>query len=317
MISPLKRYRLKSMCTQSDAARAARVSKSTYQSWERGSLSPATEKLEILAKEFRTTVQSLIDSVVPFDMNGLGGLCAERTYFGEVAIHFAGQGAPLLLSITNSAFNHAQKSMQTGCAFLIIPSLDNRTVFIRKDAIADLYFSSEACDDEGVPDVDYEHPVGIFPDIDFWERVGELNNASFNPAHLPKSAQCMSALLQPTLADFEQLIIVGRAEEKDRFRWLAAAKEQSERIFDLANKMTWQMGAVRRKVTLDQESDVLCPLMDLDGADRQEAAKHFISIAIDQQERIIYINPTIVDYISVPTHIYEAQNLQMLDELDV
>jgi len=61
-----------------------------------------------------------------------------------VAIHFRGAGKPLLLSISDGAFSRLHRDLQTDHAFVTVESLANQTAIIRTQAIADLYFSSEA-----------------------------------------------------------------------------------------------------------------------------------------------------------------------------
>lgn len=316
MKNPVKRARLKAICTQAEAAKAVKVSQSTYHRWESGSIPPPPEKLAKLAKLFGTTVSALKGAAIPFDMLGLENLSEDRTYYGEVAVHFQGPGAPLLLSITGAEFKRAITSIQTDSAFLNLASLDNRTVFIRRDAIADLYFSSDACETNGADGVAYEEPVGVYPDVDFWEQVGQLGDPFFDPADLPDAAKNLRALLQPTEADLETLLREGRVKEEHRATWLTAAEEVSNRIFGLARIMYWQMGSVRREAVLDEHSDVYGPLVMRDGASFDEAMGTPISVAVEQQTRVIQINPKALDYLSVPTHMYESQHLNALEELD-
>lgn len=310
----IKRARLKSMATQVEAAKAARVSQSTYQRWESGSLSPSAEKLEILAKLFHTTVSALKGEEAPLDWI-YSGQGEGHAYFGDVAVHFRGSGSHLLLNLTSSEFKRANMQVQTESAFLTVSSMDNRTVFIRKEAIADIYFSSEACQDSGPKGVQYDEPVEMRPQK-FWEHVDTyVQNDDF--AHVPEADKAFRTLLEPTDADFEEAVRNGRARKEDRDAWMAASEDLSARLCGLATKMYWQMGAIRREALLDEESDVLGPFMRLDGAPFDEVMGTPISVAVEEQHKIIHINPKALDYISVPSHKYDAQNLQMLDELDV
>lgn len=315
-MNPIKRARLKSVCTQGEAAKAAKVSQSTYHRWENDSLSPPPEKLAILAKLFGATVSALKGEAAHFDRIGLMGLDEDQTHFGEVAAHFLGSGAHLLLSITIAEFKHALKQMQTESAFLHISSMDNRTVFIRKEAIADIYFSGDGCDEEGPEGVRYEASVGRDHPQEFWEKVDTFVQTR-DSAQVPGADKEFRALLEPTDADFAEAVREGRAREDDRDVWMSASESLSARLCGLATKMFWQMGAIRREALLDDGSDVLSPFMRLDGATFEEAMGSPIVVAVDDQHKIIHINPKALDFISVPTHKYEAQNLQVLEELDV
>lgn len=315
-MNPIKRARLKASCTQAEAAKVAKVSQSTYHRWENESLSPSAEKLALLAKHFGTTVSALKGEAASFDRIGFMGLAEDQTHFGEVAAHFKGSGEPLLLSITIAECKRALKQMQSESAFLTIMSMDNQSVFIRREAIADIYFSSEALQVEGPEGDRYQATLGKDYPQEFWEKVDTyIQTGGF--AHVPEADKAFRALLEPSDADYAEAVREGRLKAEDRDFMLACDHAHSARLCGLATKMYWQMGAMRREALLDEESDVLSLFMLLDGAPLVEVMGTPVCVAVEQQHQIIYINPTALDYISIPTHKYEAQNLQMLDEMDV
>ena len=57
-------------------------------------------------------------------------------------------------------------------AFISVESLDNRIVFVRRAAITDVYFSSDAYDTYGPEE--YEGYLGVEPDDEFWKIVENL-----------------------------------------------------------------------------------------------------------------------------------------------
>jgi transcriptional regulator with XRE-family HTH domain len=117
------------------------------QRWESGSAPVPEEKLKKLAKVLETSPEALLGRHPPIEAR-LYDDSADKSlnYYGEVAIHFCGGGAPLLLSISEDAFGSLHHNLQLNPAFVTVKSLANQTVAIRTKAIADLYFSSEAYD---------------------------------------------------------------------------------------------------------------------------------------------------------------------------
>lgn len=70
--------------------------------------------------------------------------------------------------------------MQHNLAVVTVQSLANQTVIIRTQAISDLYFSSEACDDYGPEHDKYVEHIQIqMPDPRDWEIVEALSCDGF------------------------------------------------------------------------------------------------------------------------------------------
>ena len=61
-------------------------------------------------------------------------------YYGEIAVHFKGGGEPLVLSISEAARAKAYSELQDKRQFITLSDLGNRTVAIRREAIAEFYF---------------------------------------------------------------------------------------------------------------------------------------------------------------------------------
>jgi hypothetical protein len=79
----------------------------------------------------------------------------DRRYYGETGFHFSTRGA-LLLPISETIRSQLHHDLQGGDNFIIVTSLDNRTAFIRREAITDVFISSEAQDTHGHEE--YEDP---------------------------------------------------------------------------------------------------------------------------------------------------------------
>lgn len=94
-----------------------------------------------------------------------------------------------------------------------VEGLDNRMVFVRREAVSDVYFSSEAYDDYG-PEADrYQEPAGIFPDDDFWcvaEVFDELSD--FEGEFDPEVLAGAKAKLTLTDAELDGLIAARTGE---------------------------------------------------------------------------------------------------------
>jgi transcriptional regulator with XRE-family HTH domain len=173
-INRLKHFRVINAQTQTQAAKAAGVTQPTYQRWETGKAEIPKSHLARLAKHFKTTELELLgrhppkkaafyDDEAPLDLQ----------YYGECAVHFGGGGESLVLSISEAAHVQAYQELQSGKRFIVIKDLGNRTVAIRRKAISEFYFSSEACDTYGPDHDDYKLATPIqMPDIRDWHRRG-------------------------------------------------------------------------------------------------------------------------------------------------
>lgn len=300
--SPLKRVRLLAHMTQTNAAGELGVSQSTYQRWETGTLQIPEKKVAQISKLFGTSKAAILGTPQPFDLFGIDkSIGDDRTYYGEVAIHFKSGGTPLLLPITEAVHENLFSSLQQEEPFVKVESLDNRMVFVRRDAVSDIFFSSEAYDDYG-PEVDrYDKVLGIFPDDDFW-RVAEVFDYlsdvedEFDPVFLADA----KAKLTLTDAELEELIANGSVKPEDRQKVRAEVDERTEKFIARACNVTWQMGNCRR--------DVLAPdsrqLFERFGWLEEDSDAHEgpIFLITEGYHRTIVINPTALDYICIPAH---------------
>lgn len=312
----IKRIRLESGKTQAEVADTLGVSQSTYQRWESGAIPPSSETLEILANVFETTVPVLLGQVASFDMTGVMGRDKSHTYYGQAAIHFQGMGKPLLLPISQEDHERALASLQTEAAFLLICSLDNRAVFVRRDAIADIYFTSDAHGESGPDGMAYDPVVGVLPDFEFWQLVDELQSTGVEWDFPPDANQDWKSLLAPSSQDLEKLADEGVFSRDQLTQAFNEARAVSDQIFELATTMYWQMGGTNRQEHLGGDADIYSAFMHIEGASADEVMGTALSIDTDGWHRTININPKALDYISVPLHRFMDQALNGLEALD-
>jgi transcriptional regulator with XRE-family HTH domain len=97
MANKLKHFRVEAELTQAEAAKAVGISQPQYQRWESGQAEVPPAKLKKLASVFSTTETTLLGRHPQLAAAYYNQTAPENTqYYGEVAIHFAGGGEPLL-----------------------------------------------------------------------------------------------------------------------------------------------------------------------------------------------------------------------------
>lgn len=300
--SPLKRARLLAHMTQTNAASELGVSQSTYQRWETGALPIPEKKLGQISKLFGTSKAVILGTPQPFDFFGVDRSIGEdRTYYGEVAIHFKSEGRPLLLPISEAVHGSLFGSLQQDDPFVKFESLDNRLVFVRRDAVSDIYFSSEACDDYG-PEVErYDEVLGIFPDDDFW-RVAEAFDylSEVEDEFGPELLADAKSKLTLTDAELEELVANGSVNPEDRQKVRAEVTERTEKLIALACNVTWQMGGCRREVLAPANTELVQRFSWLE--EDPAVLESPIFLRTEGYHRTIVINPTALDYICIPAH---------------
>lgn len=300
--SPLKRARLLVRMTQMSAASELGVSQSTYQRWEAGTLQIPEKKLGQISKLFGTSKAAILGTPPPFDLFGIDrSIGDDQTYYGEVAIHFKSGGVPLLLPITEAVHESLFGILQQDESFVKVESLDNRMVFVRRDAVSDIYFSSEAYDDYG-PEVErYDEMLGIFPDDDFW-RIAEAFDylSEVEDEFTPELLADAKSKLTLTDAELEELVANGSVKPEDRQKVRAEVTERTEKFIALACNVTWQFGSCRREVPAPNNKELFERFGWLE--EDPEALKTPIFLRTEGYHRTIAINPSALDYICIPAH---------------
>lgn len=295
MKSRLKKLRLAAGMTQTGVADAMGISQPNYQRWESGSAQVPGGKLKKLARVLGTSADEILGRPAAFDRIGINREVGDdRKYYGEVAVHFT-DGNALLLPISELARDSLHYQFQGNSEFVVAESLDNRIVFIRRKAVADVYFSSDAYGDSGPG----EHPghLGIWPDDRFWHVVEHMDT----PEDLAEdfdAVEIRSVLRQ---------IGAGGARKGTRNPGTgggASSADSVERFFDRATNTYWQLmaGTLRREYVFDN----LVLFEAFSFLQEPGEAEGMIVLPTEGYHRSILIRTAAVAYISVPKHKFNA-----------
>jgi hypothetical protein len=264
-----------------------------------------------LAKALSVTTDAILGKPKPFDLFGISrDVPDDRTYFGEAAFHFAGSGAPILVPISEATRDSLLRQVENRRRFLFAESLDNRTLFVRLDAVGDMYFSSEAYDTFGPEPDAYDDHLGVRPDDAYWLLIEHVEcpeclGDSFTQEEIE------NVLGRIAWSDFvaDRLIASGQLAETDR----EDAKAEAEALVTRATCVTWQLTRGLRRVERPDEDSVLydafVQLRDFD-----EMIDGPIYFPAEGYHRSVFINPTAVDFIAVPTHRFKNGELGVLEE---
>lgn len=325
MALKLKQYRVKAGLTQTELARAVGVSQPNYQRWESGAALIPEDKLNKLSEALQVDRNTLTGRHPPIEAHFYDTSAGEDlNYYGEVTVHFRSGGKPLLLSISDGAFTRLHTDLQYNPAFVSVESLSNQTVIIRTQAIADLYFSSEAYDDFGPEHEVYEgYMVVQMPDPRDWEIVEALEYddedslAEFSPEDVTR----VSERIMITDDQYEQLVADGQIKQEDLENEKAINQQETNRIFELATQMKYQLSSGQQRTVGTMDARSLFEAFDLftEVDTASEIAENLIYLPIEGPHRIAFINPKALDYVVLPTHRFEQGrvevNAEILDEL--
>ncbi len=189
--------------------------------------------------------------------------------------------------------------LQGSDAFVEVTSLDNRTVFIRRKAVAGVFFSSEAYDDYGPDDYGDQH-LGIYPDDAFWKVVEHYDSREcLDGEFSDQEIEDVIAKISMTESDLDDLIANGsiQADERDKVR--EDAKETTDRFLTRARYVTWQLSGNRvRHVSVSENKALYETFSMLTLSDGDE----LVYVAPEGYHRSIFVSVATADYIAVPTH---------------
>jgi transcriptional regulator with XRE-family HTH domain len=313
----LKQLRLMAGMTQKVVAAKLKISQPTYQRWESGALIVPDGKRKVLAKLFEVGVDDLDEITKNFDYLGVDqSVTEDRRYYGEIAIHFIGNGPPILMPISLAERTRIFASIDSEADFFICRSLDNWTVVLRAESISDLYVSSDACDDFGPEAERYAIHLGVCPDPEFWEIV--------ESAEAPDCLEGIpEARIKEVLAGrefdegvFQQAIARGQASEADRDAIQADIAKQAPGMIERATMLTWQFSnGVGRKEYVGEDAELADLLMEFATLSAEDSK--LVEIAVEGWHRSICINANALDYIAFPSQrIERAAMKQRSKEID-
>lgn len=209
---------------------------------------------------------------------------------------------------------------QLRAAKYAVHRIAGQTVAIRTQAVADLYFSSEAYDDCG-PDGevfrDYPDHVSIqMPDPRDWEIVEALATNDELEDFDPADVQRVTGQIMITDEQFQKLVAEARIKPEDLEEERKKNQEETERIFALATRTTYQLSCGKRRSVYVNEPENLYnafyELIEFDGGDPDG----MIVLPAEGWHRTIFINKNALDYVMLPTHQFEAGRTEA-DALDL
>lgn len=299
MQNKLRKFRVLKEYTQKKLAAEIGISQSTYQRYEAGSLDIPDEKLSMLAKVLATSEQLLMGTHAPIKAAFYAPDSPEELqYYGEVVFHFIGGSPPLLLSISEEERKRLEMNLSEGAYFLDVESLSNQKVAVRRSAILDVYFSSEAYDDYGPEHGNYEIPVVRIPDPRDWEVIEAIFNDEDIDDYDPDVVMRIKEIL--TITDDESEV----SEE---------IMDARNTIFDLASTITVRFSnGVERKFGEYDEQAIFYAFNDVFNPGEADEDT-MIQFSPHGYHRFMFFNRSAVDYISVPTHWWENARIRAME----
>jgi transcriptional regulator with XRE-family HTH domain len=317
MANKLKHFRVIAGFTQMQIAKAVGVTQPTYQRWEAGSSEIPKDKLTQLSAFFGTDNTALLGQHAPMEAALYDDSAPDDLQiYGEVAIHFAGPGKSLLLTISEQVRSSIFSSIQADQKFIAIRDLGNRTVVVRRAAISDLYLSSEAYDDYGPEhhEPGYEHgtPHAV-PDARDWEIIECLAHDADTSDFADPDVDRVANAIMITDEQYQDLIAKKCIAPED----LDAEKKNNERlttqIFHMATHATYQFSSGLQRsvnVTFSNLYDAFSGLIE-HGFDDETS----VVLQTEGYHRAIFINLETVDYISIPSHLFDKSCIDVSAEM--
>ncbi|WP_088677217.1 helix-turn-helix transcriptional regulator [Rhizobium sp. R339] len=303
----LREHRLAAEMTQTEVAEAIKVTQPTYQRWEKGAQVPPA-KMKALAKLFNSTEDRLLGVNAPIVAAFYDDSApTEHQYYGEVSFHFAAGGRPLVLSISEEARVQFSRAMMGSSYFIPIRSLTNQLVAIRRDAIADIYFCSEAHDDYGPEHETYENPSNLqYPDNRDWEIIESIV-LDFGEADYDKKSleRLKRVIFGPPKEVIEQDLASGKVTQEQ----VDEVNKLVEKTLDEAERLSFRCvyqlsSGARRELSIESERKMYDAFSDIfDGKYIPEFGARYIQAV--PYHHYLFLNPAAVDFISVPTHRYQ------------
>jgi transcriptional regulator with XRE-family HTH domain len=324
MANRLKYHRVQNAKTQAEAARAAGVTQPTYQRWETGRAEVPKAALSKLAKYFRATPAELLGAHPPMEAAFYDDDAPlDLQYYGEIAVHFRSDCEPLVLSISEAARTSAYSQLHENRRFITFKDLGNRSVAIRREAISEFYFSSEAYDWYG-PEEEHENyklgtPVQM-PDTRDWEIMEaiclEESGASDRTSDYPEEqlGRIRKAVMI-TDEQWDKLVADGNVKLEELETEKTARAADTAEILALTHTVTIQLSNGKRR----QIGNFDCNLFECWEQFEDEYYPYgdsypgLIRLPYEGYHQTVFLNPDALDYLSFPTHKLEADRIESLD----
>ncbi len=309
--SPLHKCRLKAGMTQAQVADAMGVNLPNYQGWESVAANVPKGKVNQLAKVLQATKEEILGLPKRFDLMGIDeSIGDENKYYGEVAFHFGNNDGSLLLPISNAECERLHGLLQGDVFYITVESLDNRLLFIRRSALKDVFFSSEAYDDFGPES--YKDQLGIFPDDEFWDVIENMECLeSYSGEQSPSKFEAeVLNQIRLTEKQLDELIKSGDIAEENREKVRYEVRENTEKLLERARNIVWQFSSGQVRSVYCLEDDLINEVF----TSLERTGDKTIYLPVEGYHRSIYINAEAIDFISVPTHKYHAGGLENIEK---
>jgi transcriptional regulator with XRE-family HTH domain len=301
----LKQFRVGAGMTQAKVASAVGVTQPNYHRWEAGAAPIPEAKLKKLAKVLKTTAEALLGRHAPIRASIYDDSVANNlSYYGEVAIHFAGGGEALLLTISEEAFSRLHQDLQDDSPFVTVESMANQTVIVRVRAISDLYFSSEAYDDYGPEHGRYINHLDMrIPDPRDWEIIERLAYDGDLDEFDITDVERVRAMVMITDEQYQKLVADGAIKSDELESARAKNQVETDRIFEAAQYTVYQLSTgLRRRMYVDRPESLFDAFYELIDYDGSTSSEEMIRVEAEGAHRMIFINKHALDYVCIPTH---------------
>lgn len=314
MKTKLKQFRVRAVLTQAKLAKKVGVSQPTYQRWESGAAPIPEAKLNKLAEVLGATPEALLGRHPPVQAALYDDSARDDiSYYGEVAVHFSGGGAPLLLSISEETFAAMYRDLQLAGDFVTAKSLANQMVAIRTKAVSDLYFSSEAYDDYGPEHSTYtDSSLLQLPDPRDWEIIEALEDETGLEDFDPTDVERVRKMIMITDEQYTELVKAGRIKAKELESERETNQRNTENMFKLASTTTYQLSCGKQRGVVVYENEAIYnAFYALFEFEQSDQADEMILLPVEGRHRTIFINKIALDYVSIPAHKYEAGRVEV------
>jgi transcriptional regulator with XRE-family HTH domain len=301
----LKQFRVGAGMTQAKVASAVGVTQPNYHRWEAGAAPIPEAKLKKLAKVLKTTAEVLLGRHAPIRASIYDDSVPNNlSYYGEVAIHFAGGGEALLLTISEEAFSRLHQDLQDDSPFVTVESMANQTVILRVRAISDLYFSSEAYDDYGPEHGRYINHLDMrIPDPRDWEIIERLAYDGDLDEFDITDVERVRAMVMITDERYQKLVADGAIKSDELESERAKNQVETDRIFEAAQYTVYQLSTgLRRRMYVDRPESLFDAFYELIDYDGSTSSEEMIRVEAEGAHRMIFINKHALDYVCIPTH---------------
>jgi hypothetical protein len=248
-----------------------------------------------------------------------------QEHWGEIAIHFA-VGPPLLMSISKTEYSRVWRSVQSDEGkFLVVTSLANQTVLVRRKAVTDLCFAHEAAGGYGPEEEFDEHghfskrygDTGAHISRDwssnikgYWPIVEDLatDQVCRDTVEAKYGAQAYAKLEEHfdySEEHIDVLIAAGNIPAEKRAEALEHGKKIWTEAENLATESRWQLSATGKVRSYELERDCFRWLSWTQYGDGDPYLEVIFLEGHDAQTFVL--NPDAIDYLTIPTHALEEE----------